>query len=707
MNSITTKAMAKVAAVAAGLAMATSMLSLAPIAHAACSVGTVDLTVGSTGSAVTCLQQNLIAAGYSIPAGATGYFGAQTKAAVSSWQAAAGVSPAAGYFGPISRAAWSNSTSMGGGTSTVAGCAAGAMFSSTTGASCTSTSTVAGCAPGAMFSSTTGQSCGTSTTTTLPAGCTSTAGFSPTTGVSCSTGVTTTTGGTGVGYLTQVTSLGDITSSLNAGNPAVNVVGFSAHATNGNVTVQRVQALFTICGGTVLTTYPSGASGTASFCSNGVDNQSVNLNRYVSDISLWDGSTEIADVNPSTAGSFTGRTWTILFPGLSAVIPANTTANFHIQVTPLASVGTTETGQPIVVSIPLNGINAVGSDGIQGTYGPGIDQQFTVSTANVGTLTVSTASDNPNASLVAVGSSTTTGVKLLAFNLQAKNQPLTVTQLNASVGVNAGSVNVNNVLNTLYLEDSSGNVIASKTGSSGTYNAINFQNLNVTIPEGTTAEYWLVADIKGDQSYSDGATIVASTSASGWTVTDANGATVNPSSAALGNTQTLSAAGISVALGTPTATDVSTTISGQGDTGNYSIPFTVTAGSSDIWVSGVVGASGVATAGDINFATTSTSNIAVTNQGVANLSVQPQVGGSTSGDVTSPASSIAYKVPANTARTFTLNVTYTATATGYTGLQLVSIYYGTSAAQAVSTGASLYNSNITTFQTNNINLVKH
>lgn len=693
--------MAKVAAVAAGLAMATSMLSLAPIAHAACDVGTVDLTVGSTGSAVTCLQQDLIAAGYSIPAGATGYFGAQTKAAVSSWQAAAGVSPAAGYFGPISRAAWSNSMSMGGGTSTVAGCAAGAMFSSTTGASCTSTSTVAGCAPGAMFSSTTGQSCGTSTTTTLPAGCTSTAGFSSTTGVSCSTGVTTTTGGTGVGYLTQVTSLGDISSSLNAGNPSVAVAGFSAHATNGNVTLQRVQATFTVCGSGTVTL------DNQSFCTNGNTSQSVNLNRYVSDISLWDGTTEIADVNPSTAGSLTGRTWTILFPGLSAVIPANTTANFHIQVTPLTAVGTTETGQPIVVSIPVNGINAVGSDGIQGTYGPGIDQSFTVSTANVGTLTVSTASDNPNASLVAVSSSTTTGVKLLAFNMQAKNQPLTITQLNASVGVNSGSVNVNNVLNTLYLEDSSGNVIASKTGSSGTYNTVSFQNLNLSIPQGTTAEYWLVADIKGDQSYSDGATIVASTSASGWTVTDVNGATVNPSSAAVGNTQTLSAAGISVALGTPTANDVSTTISGQGDTGNFSIPFTVTAGSSDIWISGVVGASGINTVGDINFATTSTSNSSTTNQGVANLSVAPQVGGSTSGDVTSPANSIAYKVPANTARTFTLNVTYTATATGYTGLQLVSIYYGTSASQAVGAGASVYTSNITTFQTNNINLVKH
>jgi peptidoglycan hydrolase-like protein with peptidoglycan-binding domain len=65
-----------------------------------------SLTIGSTGADVTCLQQALIAAGYSIPAGATGYFGVQTQTAVASWQAAKNVAPAAGYFGPISMTAW-------------------------------------------------------------------------------------------------------------------------------------------------------------------------------------------------------------------------------------------------------------------------------------------------------------------------------------------------------------------------------------------------------------------------------------------------------------------------------------------------------------------------------------------------------------------------------------------------------------------------
>jgi len=64
---------------------------------------TQNLTIGSRGADVTALQNWLISRGFSIPAGATGYFGTQTRAAVAAWQASANISPAVGYFGPISR----------------------------------------------------------------------------------------------------------------------------------------------------------------------------------------------------------------------------------------------------------------------------------------------------------------------------------------------------------------------------------------------------------------------------------------------------------------------------------------------------------------------------------------------------------------------------------------------------------------------------
>ncbi|HEV7121564.1 MAG TPA: peptidoglycan-binding protein, partial [Candidatus Paceibacterota bacterium] len=80
---------------------------------------TMDLKVGSSGAQVTALQNWLISKGFTISAGATGFFGAQTKAALAAYQAANGISPAAGYFGPVTRARVN--ASAGGSTTTTTG----------------------------------------------------------------------------------------------------------------------------------------------------------------------------------------------------------------------------------------------------------------------------------------------------------------------------------------------------------------------------------------------------------------------------------------------------------------------------------------------------------------------------------------------------------------------------------------------------------
>ena len=63
-----------------------------------------NLTVGSRGADVTALQQFLIDGGFKIAAGATGYFGTQTKAAVVAFQKAHKINPTLGYVGPLTRA---------------------------------------------------------------------------------------------------------------------------------------------------------------------------------------------------------------------------------------------------------------------------------------------------------------------------------------------------------------------------------------------------------------------------------------------------------------------------------------------------------------------------------------------------------------------------------------------------------------------------
>lgn len=68
-----------------------------------------SLTVGSRGDDVTCLQKYLQTTGhFTYSGGATGYFGSITRTAVAAWQSANGVSPAAGYFGPISQAKYNS-----------------------------------------------------------------------------------------------------------------------------------------------------------------------------------------------------------------------------------------------------------------------------------------------------------------------------------------------------------------------------------------------------------------------------------------------------------------------------------------------------------------------------------------------------------------------------------------------------------------------
>jgi len=83
---------------------ATVLVSFAPPVHAQSVNFSSNLTLGSTGVQVTALQNFLIQKGFTIPAGATGYFGAQTKAALAAFQAVQGITPAAGFFGPITRA---------------------------------------------------------------------------------------------------------------------------------------------------------------------------------------------------------------------------------------------------------------------------------------------------------------------------------------------------------------------------------------------------------------------------------------------------------------------------------------------------------------------------------------------------------------------------------------------------------------------------
>ncbi len=100
----------QIAALQAQLAAQTGGAAAAP----SCNF-TRDLTVGSKGDDVKCLQQYLNGAGQKVAASGAGspgnettYFGSLSRAAVAKWQAANNLSPAVGYFGPKSRAKYTS-----------------------------------------------------------------------------------------------------------------------------------------------------------------------------------------------------------------------------------------------------------------------------------------------------------------------------------------------------------------------------------------------------------------------------------------------------------------------------------------------------------------------------------------------------------------------------------------------------------------------
>ena len=77
-----------------------------------------SLTQGARGNDVSALQKFLLDRGFSIPAGATGYFGGQTKVALAGWQAANNIAVStdsgSGIFGPRTRGIYARSCGMGG-----------------------------------------------------------------------------------------------------------------------------------------------------------------------------------------------------------------------------------------------------------------------------------------------------------------------------------------------------------------------------------------------------------------------------------------------------------------------------------------------------------------------------------------------------------------------------------------------------------------
>ncbi len=481
----------------------------------------VPVKKGSDATAVMAVQTL-------VGATADGKYGPMTAAKVMAWQAANGLT-ADGKFGPMS--------------------AAKANGGSTT----TTTSTVAGCAPGAMFSATTGMPCTTTTTTT-----------------------TTTTGMTGGAGSATVTELSTPTSNTKIGEGDTNakVLGIEVEADNNSdlsVTSMKVSFVNGGSGSSKLNRYAKTVSiwyNDAKVGSASTDDFSETSGTYSKSISIANAIVKadkvgkfyvavdaISDIDSGNTGS-SNNTWTV-------------TLNSTRYMDATGAVLTDSTGSIANTAI--------------------FD---TLSSTNDVEAKVNLASDSVTSKTIKVSTTNDTNqVELMKFTIKAQGSKMVVDQipvLFTATGTAASDLDQMTSNVTLKIDGQTFNesVVTSATATA----TISFDDLNIEVSAESTVTGTIYADLNDiDTGFAEGDTLTAAITSSLVTTTgssagaldieDSNGdqvATGDRSGSATGNVLTFRSTGVNAVMGTPSYSRTTDT-NGKITSVTYTVPVAVTA----------------------------------------------------------------------------------------------------------------------------------
>jgi len=532
-------------------------------ASADCSI-TTTLKVGSTGTEVSCLQTK-------VGATADGSFGPMTKASVMAYQASHGLS-ADGVVGPLSRAVLNGSPVV-----ATAGCPAGALFNSMTGASCTVvTSSVAGCAAGALFSATTGASCvgGTVVVTGALAGTAGTVTF------------------------TQLSQYSN--EEIGSGQKDIKIAGFELEAADGDVGVNSFKLTLDDTG------YEAG--------------DSTRIIDYLDSVSIWQGATKIGTANTVDFTRDSTGVYSKIVSVAGSVVRDNATEKFYITANANSNIDTEDLDLDswtidIINVRYTDGSGVVSTDTI--TLTPVAISFVTAGSASDTVLKISTNS-TPLASIVDVDATNDTNDVVLLkgkFVLDGTSDvwmdtlPIQLTAVTGtgSIAAITGSVSLTLGNNTYTESISATNCVAEAdyttvqdcTAEANEVAGVLFDNLDYTITAGSTVNFTVKADINdlndGTEAtdFDAGDSLKAEFTAAAralaaFVVENKQGdalATTEKTGSALGNAQSFYATGINVALVSKTATKTTspdtTTVT---DTGTYVINFDVTAIGADMYI---------------------------------------------------------------------------------------------------------------------------
>jgi peptidoglycan hydrolase-like protein with peptidoglycan-binding domain len=373
------------------------------------------------------------------------------------------------------------------------------------------------------------------------------------------------------GELNSFDNIGGVESSVDEGQTE-RVLGVEFDAEDSEMTIERVDVDFTV-----------GSGG------------SSNLDDYIESVALVLDGKNIAEQDVDEADE-DDDVFSFRFTGLDGMVGEDDTAELYVEVTAVNNLDSGDSDVDLTVDIPLNGIRATDGAGISETYadaaGDVTAETFNIEVAETGDLTVTEASESPEANIIEADSDNDTDdVTLLVIELEADDQDIEVTDL--PVGLTSSGAGVGEIVKTVKLmhgSDVLDSVSISSTSATGRLAL--FEDIDLTIEDGDTETLTVVVDVNDfDAAFGAGDSVYATTTGShgDWDVEDAEGESVTPSGSVTGEAQSFLEDGINI---TPVSVDAD--ITDESETypnarGVFTIVFDVTAFGADAYIGSSTG----------------------------------------------------------------------------------------------------------------------